>query len=423
MAKHSILVLIRGKVGNMVGQSNSLSNGKDKQVWRAYNGTVANPKTNKQAQQRSLFVAAKNFQTAFAGILDHSWQGIDYGPKSLNFFRKLILTAGGANYPTFAYQAKGTMTPIPQPWPVSKGSINVQGFDNLILNSSRKEIQINGGSDYLLKKTMAESIPGLKIGDQITMVGIKANKAITTNGTPLSQTDILSNEYIPVVGRFIVDDTSVADFGATFAFTDENGVNIGYSLDLTDAGSLRILKGTGTSLGSNDIDLAAVALIVSRKVEGKASWQRSTAVMYVPDFITEAFNSPAYVQSCIASFQDAAGNQESDWYLNEPTDDNATADPGYIKAATLQTEGKTPETLTNAAITVSNFGKYFAGCILYDIITRKYYLFTSPNTLALSATALSQQAITDGVDGYNWLNVDIHVYVELSRLGYVITEK
>ena len=69
-----------------------------------------------------------------------------------------------------------------------------------------------------------------------------------------------------------------------------------------------------------------------------------------------------------------------------------------------------------------NFGKYFAGCILYDSNTRKYYVFTSPNTLALSATALSQQAITDGVDGYNWLDVDINVIVELSRLGYVITE-
>ena len=328
MAKRSVLGVITGKLGNMVGQKNSLVSSKDKQVWRVYNGTVKNPKTVKQAMQRALFVSAKNFKQALAAILDHSWQGVEYGTKSLNHFESMVLANGGANFPGFIIQPKGSQDAIPQPFPVSRGSIPVDtsiGFyenDSLFTPGIAQVELAQTDTTYGAAWTkLLAANPALKDGDMITFVTFVSD-SVAPDGY---------NTMYPVFDRFIIDtndttalaDSCIISQKGIFEFVVEgdDGIN-----------GIIVRKNVG-SFGY----MGAAAVIISRQKGSKASWLRSNSDLVVDDGFTTWLMTQEYVNATLESYMSSSKNAESDWYLNETGDNNngQTTDPGLVTPLTL----------------------------------------------------------------------------------------
>lgn len=359
-----------GKLGNMVGQSNSLVSSKDKQVWRVYNGNVKNPKTIRQAAQRSLFVAAKNFQQAFADILDHSWQGVEYGTKSLNHFRSMVLANSGADFPGFFYQPKGAQNFIPQPWPISRGSINlntacefgsVNAFNVMGLYRLPDGIEPQtAGEEW---QAVLDYNPILQDGDMITVVAF----AKKTENSP----------FIPVYDRFIIDTTDPN--------TDIEGIKksqnryfemyIGFDE-----------PGAKISIGS-DLYLVSAGVIISR--QNGNSWLRSKSNMYInTEFnINETYGADAYITACLDSFMNSAAAAESDWYLNQTGDNEDSTvqpdpDPTPVALSVENREAAlAPDGTVNAAYVLNGSN---SGYLYYD---GKYFHLSGTELTATSFAA------------------------------------
>lgn len=335
--------VISGKLGNMVGQKNSLVSNKDKQVWRVYQGNVANPKTIKQAHQRSLFVATKNFQRAFEDILNHSWQGVEYGTKSLNHFRSMVLAGGGSGF-NFYYQPKGAQNFIPQNWPISRGSLNMQtacysddisGFwipvkpyyVDTVENTPLGELW----SSWLAKN------PQYQDGDMLTFVAMIQT---AENGV-----------LIPVYDRMIIDTTS-AELKNNTQVTTEKGIFKLYlgSVD-EDPRSFVTCNIANAVVGAG--------FIVSRQNGSKASWLRSKSdFALAAEFFHEGipYEDESYITACLDSFMNSSNAAESEWYLNqtgENDDEQQGGGGGDTPSQTIAIESKeaalTPSGSVNAA--------------------------------------------------------------------------
>ena len=335
--------VISGKLGNMVGQKNSLVSSKDKQVWRVYQGNVANPKTIRQAHQRSLFVAAKNFQRAFEDILNHSWQGVDYGTKSLNHFRSMVLAGGGSGFPFF-YQPKGAQTFIPQQWPISRGSLNINtkcssndpgqfSLDGLKPYSSEETVTTVG--DFWTK--VLENNPMLQDGDMITILLFTAE---TREGI-----------ILPIYDRFIIDTSDNTAF-AGYVMSQNKMIVLIAASDSNEPIHIEI---NGEIINAS---LISCGFIVSRQNGSKASWLRTKSNMYLnSQYYADGipYASQEYITACLDSFMNSTNAAESDWYLDQTgeNDDEQQGGGGDTPSQTIALESKeaalTPSGSVNAA--------------------------------------------------------------------------
>lgn len=327
MAKRSIMGVVTGKLGNMVGQKNALVTGADKQVWRVYKGDVKNPKTIKQAQQRALFVAVKNFAQALSGILDHSWQGVDYGTKSLNHFRKLVLSNKGVNYPGYIIQEKGSQDAVPQSFPLSTGNIPfydgidwTEGSTIAVLGFNYVDITATTVGAYWTQ-FLADN-PSFKNGDMITVVAF-----IGSGYTP----DVYSEIY-PVYDRFIIDTES------TVAITGNHPISQKGIFQLTSdsIGSTNYICVSHATDADNII--VAAGVIISRQKGTKAQWQRSTSKMYVTNEYRNWVMTADYITAVLDSYMNSVSDAESDWYLNETgenTDDTTANTVDIVRSRNM----------------------------------------------------------------------------------------
>ena len=85
---------------------------------------VANPRTEAQMKQRALVPIVAAARSALKGLVDHSFEGIQYGEASLKEFSALNLRAGALN--VASYSPVGYSNPGFANFIVSKGSINEQ---------------------------------------------------------------------------------------------------------------------------------------------------------------------------------------------------------------------------------------------------------------------------------------------------------
>lgn len=415
MARKNILGVITGKLGNMVGQSNSLINGKDKQVWRQYQGEVTNPKSTEQQVQRALFIAAKNFQSGLEEILNHSWQGIDYGTKSLNHFRSLVLTNKGANYPGYFFQGRGEQRFIPQPWPVSTGSVPAD-FGTMDFDADSEYIELtsisdttdgtNAGNLAAFKRLMAAY--GVTDGAQVTLVAVGMRSDL--NVSQLNVERALTATFVPVIGRFIYD-ASAQDINCVFGAT---GYELSTNLYGTNNLDLAIFA------ANNGNKLVAAALIVSTKVEGKAQWKRNKATMQVAPIIKTAFGSVEYINAALATLSNEAGEATSNWYLNLANSGVSIAgDPGYIANKTYTSENVPTEgsaATASVATTTRVFDSYPVGTV-FSSGSNKFLQYTAPNKLAVMT--LPEDEIN--FDFSNIVIIDSSVIAALQNAGYEIT--
>lgn len=333
---------LRKKIGDMVMFVNQNVNGKVKQVARAYTAEVKNPKTARQSNQRSLFVAAKNFRRGFESLLNHSWQGKKYGVQSLNRFSQLVLANKGANYPGFFLQPKNSMKFIPQPWPVATGSIigiNAHYIDGSLFSGLR---WIDGQKDTTwgdVSQIILNANPGLREGDMITVL------AVVTNDLDVKTT----STFLPLYDRIIIDTTS------TTPITDDGDMRMeGGVLDLNweDTNLATEISVTTRTNGSYN-RIVGCAVIISRLNEAGTGYLRSNSVMAIRSDIADLFNDTEYVNNCIATFMNES-MLTSDWYLNQVGQDTSNPQGGGGGVANSYEQGSVTlansSTLANALI-------------------------------------------------------------------------
>ena len=309
MAKQLGVIQFSGRVGEVVGRKKVSTSSIDGNIVSKFTAP-SNPKTQKQAEQRAAFAAAKNFRDGFANLLNHAFQGVKYGQPSLNRFTKLVTLRRGADF-DYLPQLKGTQQFIPQPWPLSRCSIGVGTAPTNINDNSFSlpftALDENGDNvgDFWTK-FLAKN-PFFINGDMITIVAVVTASSLAS--------DIKDMNFLPVYDRMVID-TASEEALTNSKIETENGVfNLAYDM--------------ATVIGNTSLKLMGVGIIVSRQNGDKAAWLRSNSDMVVRSTFTAAYKTTAKVNEAIASFMATTGAATSDWYLNQ-TGDNEGDGPQDI---------------------------------------------------------------------------------------------
>lgn len=164
--------LWRGKKGSTIFYYNKNSNSSMKQAMRERVYEISNPKTRTQATQRMKVTPMQRVGTALGEILKRSWQGIEYGGKGLQEFRKLALkmTSG---YP---YLDKGEQRAVPGEYVISNGTL-----PTVSSQMNQNKLRIGSLSQNLSTSPTVAQFSQILIddnlsaeGDQLTLVLCKA---------------------------------------------------------------------------------------------------------------------------------------------------------------------------------------------------------------------------------------------------------
>lgn len=299
MAKQLGINQYSGKLGQTVGRKKAGSS----QNIVSVKVDPKNPKTYKQAVQRCVFAASQNFRNSFPDILNHSFQGVKYGAMSLNRFVKLVTLRSGDDFKNWVPQKKGAQQIIPQPWPVSRGSVGAPtNVTVMATDISTPFIAADGasattaGAGY---EALLAACPYLKNGDMLTMLLIFATAALADN--------IEDNTFVPVYDRFIIDSASEAALVDTGVLVSETGL-LKFSLD---DGLITMANNPSGAV------YCGAAVIISRQNGDKASWLRSESDMSVSASYLTKYHTANKVDEAINTFMATTGSASSDWYLNE----------------------------------------------------------------------------------------------------------
>ena len=229
---------------------------------------VRNPQTYEQMYQRMSMNTAMKAYSAMKRICDHSFEGVQYGEKSMSYFIKKNLA--GMNYGfnnisnalNFGFSAKGEL-----------GGVAPRPF--LVANGTLQTFRLNDVGKPGLTWAQFKQFTGMKEGDQLTIVAfVSVYDLETYDGDRQPQMDF-------VYARYLFKD-KIED--ATGVFDDVSGhISKALLQDVEDPGdallNLKCIKGENPEIeySSSQINVNGYACIVSRK-SGNV-WKRSTSNM------------------------------------------------------------------------------------------------------------------------------------------------
>ena len=268
---------LKGKVGNIVVQKGVYG----ESVVRAYTSEVKNPKTIAQANQRMKAAPTQYARRAMKEIIDHSFEGIAYGQKSLNHFVSLAMKGNAA-----PAQQKGDMRFIPGKYQMSAGSLapiacvwdGTSSFASNLVIGENKQGSSSPSTIALLSKNLLAENTQLKQGDNITVCWVTEQ---VINGKSF---------YTFHFNRMTLDPANTSSIPVGFTVGKE-------------------------ILAIGEINCVAACAILSR--QSGANWMRSSATMAVSADIEEQYFSPTAIESAIASYTAVAKATFSDWYMNQ----------------------------------------------------------------------------------------------------------
>ena len=370
----------RGKVGSLVF---SRSNGQ--QVVRARAEVIKNPQTEAQMIQRIILQTAAQAYSRMQPIVDHSFEGIPAGQKSMSYFLKRAISAiraelaevGDLDAASPAVVALGTNYFAVNGYAIAKGT----------LPSVIPDVVTNGEAQFTVSgNTYADVINtfGLQRGDQLTFCVIEGN-------------DIANCSF--KFCRIILDpretDGSQADLDSDFIIegivnkpnpkNEYNGVYVNFSTN-----QLHVTV---------DGDVAAAAAIVSRQ-KADGTWLRSNSSLEVGEGVLIGIT----VQDALDAFYSGGIDIISQRYLNNASRSGSVAAGGGGDQPLPPTPAAsiTGATLSGAAVTgqkaVSN-GIIAANAleVSTENATGKYIVLnpnTSPTVLAAGRIVVGQIAGT-----------------------------
>ena len=307
MAKGNLFLgMARGKVGSVV-----FSRLEGKQVSRAYNSQVANPKSLNQRIQRAVFATATRAAKFMSSIVDHSFFGVKDGAKCLRRFVEL-----NSKYLLQQYNAgaivglnpKGVNMLMPAPYKVSTGNLGTLIVPQLTYGGQGGADDTNlplGG--FGLQSGFAEGVDilnsiGAQPGDQLSCVAI-IGKVKEDHPT---ETQLLKSRVVF---------SSTAKTASHIDITDAEAlVPAIFDPSIANDGVIKFAEARDAGWFCVDVPEGYVLLagtwILSRYDSNKKEWDYSEQTMLVwEDMNTES-------DAAIASYANGATAPTSDYFLD-----------------------------------------------------------------------------------------------------------
>lgn len=287
------MMRVRGKLGNVVGFTNSASEKTNNNFYRERATTVRNPKTQKQAIQRSKVKPAAAFYSAFESILNHAFLPSQRPVKNRNKFMKKAMQL--AEVPDV--RKDDNYLPI-LPYQVSEGNLGLDYLTTLINKEaepnhlqSRFYLDNLAGSVADFSAEILSAFPEMVEGEELTFIGILGTFA---------------NNYVRRASHFsVVLDT-------TNRVTKMSDVIATSGLMLDSEGLF------GASNTETDVLLGG-ALIISSKTS--SSWRYTKSFFYLTQY---AQSLPNITNEVILSYMSAEAQKTSDLILQQA--DNGASD-------------------------------------------------------------------------------------------------
>lgn len=300
-----------GKIGNVVLQRNN--------VQRVRKRQINNPRS--QAQQISRMIAATATRTysALKGIVDHSFQGISYGGKSMNYFLKNAMRDlrnyavqwqdGQPENEGFGYSPKYRYGAVPGEFLVSKGTLPSIGA------ADTKETTSGGDTvKSFVFKFNGQTIDKLPTPAQLISLGVQAGDQITF--AVIDASDLEDGKSPAVrVSRIVLtsDFNSEAGWDLTYLDQAKTTPSIYSAVDTTPNADLSTFV-----FGSNvNISRGTGCIILSRPVGN--TWGRSNERLQWAGNLDDwtEWGDYLYNNALDTWMEQGVTVGESDRYLNE----------------------------------------------------------------------------------------------------------
>lgn len=304
MSKGNMLLgQARGKVGSLV-----FARVGGKQVTRAKAEVVKNPQTETQMISRIILNTVAQAYSNFQPIVDHSYEGVPKGQKSMSKFMKKNIDAlrskiAQAIADGYDYDGVSAFTPIgdntlyPNAYIVSSGSLPEVRPEFVEGSTVVAALPISANTYQAVLDDL-----GLQRGDQLTFIACE-NVAAGKTGF----------FYSRVILDPTNEDGSSADLSSAFVGAD-NAVNLPSPRNEGSFGTLSFADGKiSWNIKSATAQMFAIGIIVSRK-QTDGSWLRSNCQLQVNDAAVTGVQPS--LQYCLDLFYAGGIDALSDMYLN-----------------------------------------------------------------------------------------------------------
>lgn len=291
MAKGTAMGIWRGRKGSTVFYYNRNSNNAQKQAMRERVYEISNPQSNAQVTQRMKLLPAQRVQQQLLSVLKRSWQGVEYGGKSLNQFMKyaLKMTEG------IPFVDKDEDRAIPGSYLIAKGTI--PSVYTTVADIDQHYTSLPGPSSDPAGTTWGEISADIiaegaaQSGDQITFVWCLTDASNSTTAS--------TARYFWQVRSVIVDENNTQNLTEI----DENWP---ISLIGVPQSSREALAFTA----KNDLNLAASAVVISRQ---SSTPMRSTAQLTVNENLLSYWFTQTRRSTARRSYQKQGGALNTNW--------------------------------------------------------------------------------------------------------------
>lgn len=330
-----LLGTVRKKLGDIVFYRTD-----GEQRARARIRKIKNPRSQAQQIQRSIMATVTQAYSAMSAIVDHSFESVQYGQRSMYYFNKInadelrALYANDINEGNSGVDAKARVTApkvsalIANPYIVSKGSLT-SPFTFAVTNTTENQkITIFPAFDITAGKStieyIAKNLNIFNVNSVMTILKFKLNENILyTYGddptSPGASIPTLSFEYerivrntLPIADedakKIVGSETgqmSLADFFAKYFDADKSSA--AFETIISD-----IITVGNKGKDYTKEDFVAVAIISSEKVVN--TWKRSNeklTMMPLPELGLDAN------YGMLAWSQGVTEIGENEWYLNK----------------------------------------------------------------------------------------------------------
>lgn len=286
---------LKGKVGPVVYRNTP--NG---QTVSQRPANVKNPKTYAQMWQRMKMSTIQKAYSGLKGIVDHSWEGVQYGQKSMSEFtkRNFDTIAGGQG----AFMALPDLIgATPSDWLISDGSIAFSNFNDTV--TTYEKMNLTGEDSpapvFVVPGTFADitceqfiKAVGAEVGDIITFVAVVKEVNSSSVGDDVTQYPSVMRAARIEIRALDSDLASEKMFNGNKLSEEAVGIfkvaNAEY-IDGVDSINIADLRVEANASGNNSVYIAfapmkagdqlfSLGYILSRKAD--SGWKRSTSKLY-----------------------------------------------------------------------------------------------------------------------------------------------
>ena len=321
---------ISGRVGNVVFRTNGSTN-----IVAQRPASVKNPRTSAQQMQRAIIKSTSAAYSLLRSICDHSFEGVSYGQKSMNYFNKInskVIADSGS-----LVLKNSTSVAPPAAVVVAKGSL-LAALSQKVVKTDKGNVIVLGDLSAWMKSSAIEKVEDITVSQLLSFLGIDyGNQFTIINVVP----DGSSYEFgeIKQIGMESVYSRYIFKMGDSPVFNVINGEggakfysikNVCLSEDsqISTRANLCVInitvdKVTGPQLAicldlsSSNVNYGsalASTYIISRKSGMK--WKRSNSVLV---WAMEAGNNYA------ADYVVQSYDPESEFYLNNAQNAGSTS--------------------------------------------------------------------------------------------------